>query len=184
MPSGTAWSSRRRPRPAASTDGPRSFEPARFVMVLARSASPASPPPFLDAPLLGRRARVVRGVLAADLGTPVVLAPIGVEKGATTGATPLLGEQRLQRRDRVDLAATRPAGESRHLRIVQAQYGNRGRPSGLPKLRRTGDVPKRGDTHHRSRSARQRRPKWPLGQVAAWTGRFDPPRSDPSATLS
>ena len=44
----------------------------------------------------------------------IALAPLDVHVRPAPWAAPLLGEQRLERRHRIDLAATRPASETRH----------------------------------------------------------------------
>ena len=78
---------------------------------------PADLAAVLDASLLrsGPAARVVRRVLPPVVHPPLVVAPVHVEECAAARAAPLLGEQRVDRSDGVDLAATRPAGELRHV---------------------------------------------------------------------
>ena len=67
-----------------------------------------------------RRSRIVLGVLAPVRRPPFILAPIAVEEGATARTTPLLGEERFERRDRVDLASARVAGEPGHALVTSS----------------------------------------------------------------
>src|SRR5206468_23861 len=87
---------------------------------------------FPTLPGLLRRSGVVGRVLAADVASPVEVAPLGVEEGAATRAASLLGEERLDRCDRVDLAAARPAGKLGH-----SLHGSRHRSRRREAARRT-----------------------------------------------
>ena len=75
------------------------------------SPRPRVGPPFA---VIRGRARIVRRVLGPMLLPPFRLATIVPEPRAAARAAPLLGEQRCQRRHRVDLAPARPARQSGH----------------------------------------------------------------------
>src|SRR6185369_7420571 len=99
----TGWSSRPGPRTPSRPEPPRSG---------AGRLPAARRPPILIA-TLGRlgRAGVVRRVLASRVLAPLEIAPIVVQKRPAPRTAPLLGEERFDRRDRVDLSAARPARE-------------------------------------------------------------------------
>ena len=66
--------------------------------------------------VLGRRPGIVARVLAPVHQAPVVVAPLVVEERAAARTAALLGEEGLELRDGVDLAAAGATGESRHVR--------------------------------------------------------------------
>jgi len=65
-----------------------------------------------------RRPGIVGGILPTILLPALVLPSFGIQEGAAARTTPLLGEERTERRNRVDLAAAGPAREARHGRIL------------------------------------------------------------------
>jgi hypothetical protein len=84
---------------------------------LSRSVGPATPllSPLLHPPFgVGGGSGIVRRVLAPHLPTALVLAALVVEVGPASRTAALFREQRREGRNRVDLPATGPAGESGH----------------------------------------------------------------------
>ena len=75
-----------------------------------------------------RRARVVRRVLAPDRLALLAVASLVAQGGAAARTAPLLGEERLERRDRVDLPAAGPARESGIGPSVRPSAGRPARP--------------------------------------------------------
>jgi hypothetical protein len=89
-----------------------------------------------------RRPGIVLRVKATNLPAAIAVAPLAVQERPAARTAALLREERLERRDGVDLTSTGPAGEPGHGLIValdrrRAIHFPR---SGQPRLRRMEDV--------------------------------------------
>ena len=60
----------------------------------------------------------MRRIRAAVPLASIELASLRIQERTAARAAPFLGEERIEGRHRVDLAAARPAREARHLRIL------------------------------------------------------------------
>ena len=132
------------------------------------------------------RSRVGRWVLAANRRAALVAASIVSQERSAARTAALLGEQGVERRGRVDLAAARPAGELRHARIL-AVTGSRGNPDDgrLDWRRSSTSVGGCPDRPERARWAAGS-PLWrPAGHPGRWSvaGR-SVPRSGPLSFLA
>jgi hypothetical protein len=81
----------------------------------------------VEHPTFDRRRRSWIGIriLAPEQMPPVMLAAIGVEERSAARTPALLGEERLERRDGVDLAPAAPARKSGHDPILSSPKARR-----------------------------------------------------------